>query len=503
MRRFAPLAAALCLCGALAQTCVASASGADRPAARTPDALGGYSAAAPSSPVAAPPSPSCGHTPIDPLDCATAAAPANTSPGASSPPGQTSSDWSIVPSPDAKYAVGLLSAVSCISSADCWAAGYTYADYTHGWYQTLVEHWDGSAWSLATSPDTSADEGNRLSAITCVAAADCWAAGYHTVSGGASQTLIQHWDGASWTITPSANTSASSDNLLLGLRCNTVSDCWAVGYTVTQGIEQTLAEHWDGIAWSVSPTTDTSTSQNNLLAAITCTSTAACWGVGAAASGVNGHYQTLIERWNGAAWTTATSADTLPVNDDALDSVSCTSVADCWSVGLSGTSAGDQTLAEHWDGAAWSVVATGDTSATETNLLTGVSCISATQCWAVGSAASGTGGALQSLVEQWNGSSWSIVTSPNTGVSLRNVLYAVACTTADRCFAVGYSFPGYIQTLVDTLSGSAWVITPSPNAVTVTSQIQSVLDAATCSSDTSCWAVGYYETPYVYQTLIE
>jgi hypothetical protein len=77
------------------------------------------------------------------------------------------------------------------------------------------------------------------------------------------------------------------------------------------------------------------------------------------------------------------------------------------------------------------------------NYLLGVSAISRTNAWAVGTD-------LNTLIEQWNGTGWSIVTSPNVG-SVSNVLTAVSADGAADAWAAG-SFAGsdYVpRTLVE------------------------------------------------------
>src|SRR5438132_14227897 len=57
--------------------------------------------------------------------------------------------WSIVPSPSVSGApYNFLNAVACVSPSDCWAVG----DYAAAKFQTLIEHWDGTSWSIVTSP---------------------------------------------------------------------------------------------------------------------------------------------------------------------------------------------------------------------------------------------------------------------------------------------------------------------------------------------------------------
>jgi hypothetical protein len=52
-----------------------------------------------------------------------------------------------------------------------------------------LQHWDGTGWSVAKSPNTSPSQSNNLSGITCTSATNCWAVGQHS-EGNRNQTLI-------------------------------------------------------------------------------------------------------------------------------------------------------------------------------------------------------------------------------------------------------------------------------------------------------------------------
>ena len=100
--------------------------------------------------------------------------------------------------------------MTCASASDCWAVG----SYNTGSnYQTLIERWNGSSWAIVTSPNTFPALDNVLEGVTCVsAAADCWVVGYNVTTDNIFQTLIERWDGASWAIVTSPNTSATEHN---------------------------------------------------------------------------------------------------------------------------------------------------------------------------------------------------------------------------------------------------------------------------------------------------
>ncbi|MDQ1360671.1 MAG: hypothetical protein QOJ44_1048, partial [Acidimicrobiaceae bacterium] len=265
---------------------------------------------------------------------------------------------------------------------------------------------DGSAWSIIATQNTSPSQSNVLNGVTCVTSSDCWAMGYAaTGTDGDSQTLAEHWDGSAWSIVATQNTSASQSNILHVVTCVTSSDCWAVGSAATAivGANQTLAEHWDGSAWSIVATQNTSPSQGNYLDGVACVTSSDCWALGYATTGTHGAYQTLAEHWDGSAWSIVATQNTSPSLSNALYGATCVTSSDCWAVGdasTGGTEGAYQTLAEHWDGSAWSIVATQNTSPSQSNALYEVTCVTSSDCWAVGFATTGTGGANQTLAER-------------------------------------------------------------------------------------------------------
>src|SRR5206468_9107024 len=82
----------------------------------------------------------------------------------------------------------------------------------------------------------------------------------------------------------------------------------------------------------------------------------------------------------------------------------------------------------------WEVVSSPNVG-TSDNQLRGVAAVSANDVWAVGDYSNGTGH-QQTLVEHWNGTAWSVVPSPNVGTG-HNVLNGVAAVSANDVWAVG------------------------------------------------------------------
>ena len=94
-----------------------------------------------------------------------------------------------------------------------------------------------------------------------------------------------------------------------------------------------------------------------------------------------------------------------------------------------------------------------------TNALLGVSCITLSDCIAVGYNEADS----DALIETWNGATWSIETSPPAN----GYLQAISYTGPTFCVAVGYQEAAdsndYYNTLIESWDGSGWSIVSSPN----------------------------------------
>src|SRR2546430_10535908 len=99
------------------------------------------------------------------------------------------------------YAGNLLQGVATVSPTDIWAVGY-YQSRSSMNDMTLVEHWDGTQWSIVPSP--APGQASALYGVTAISTDNVWAVGEY-FNGTEDQTLIEHWDGTQWSIVPSAN----------------------------------------------------------------------------------------------------------------------------------------------------------------------------------------------------------------------------------------------------------------------------------------------------------
>ena len=386
--------------------------------------------------------------------------------------------WSLSASRNPSSGDSYLIGVSCAPSTSCFSAGYVASS----WYQTLIESWNGTQWSVATSPNPGVDD-NVLNDVSCVSATDCTAVGYYVDTiDGSPETLAETWNGATWSVAASPD-QGDADNVLSSVSCASSTTCMAVGYDYNAGVPSTLIEFWNGTAWSVSSSPDPWT--GSFLSGVSCVSSTDCVAVGEYDNGTSVD-QTLVETWNGTAWSIASSPNEGSY-DNSLSAVSCTSSTNCVAVGgFDHTGSGEyQTLIETWDGTAWSLT-TSPNQQSDTQSLLGVSCPSATDCVAVGRYA-GTNG-YQALSEIWDGTTWSISPSLNPDPS-EDVLRGVSCSSTTDCVAVGEDDDTpftQAQTLVEAWDGGTWSLLPSPN------EEASVLRGVSCISAVNCVAAGNY-----------
>ena len=242
----------------------------------------------------------------------------------------------------------------------------------------------------------------------------------------------------------------------------------------------TLIEHWNGSSWSTNSVDAISGFAARLTGVVDLSPTDA-WAVGEGATGG------LIEQWNGSAWNAVTLPDPsfTPANGNAI---SADSASDIWVVGSAISAATDASVPEalHWNGSRWTVAAVPEPSQSS-GMLQAVTALSPTNAWAVGEA-SGAGSAIggSTLTEHWNGTAWSVVPSPTPGAYPS--LSGVAGRSASDVYAVGTNLPsvngGPEQAMILRWNGSAWSVDSSGAFG------GSLAAAATFPGASNEWAVG-------------
>ncbi|HJZ80731.1 MAG TPA: hypothetical protein VKD91_10305 [Pyrinomonadaceae bacterium] len=164
--------------------------------------------------------------------------------------------WSETPTPPGSNS---FYAVAALAEADVWAVGSRYDGVND---RPLAEHFDGAQWVTVTVPAPGAGAA-YLRGVGGAPGTDVWAAGYQTTHSGVIKTLVEHYDGAAWTIIPSPN-PASSASYLSAVAAVTTNDVWVAGYYLGGALYQTLVEHWDGSSWTIVQTPNPGDGSNAL-----------------------------------------------------------------------------------------------------------------------------------------------------------------------------------------------------------------------------------------------
>jgi hypothetical protein len=153
--------------------------------------------------------------------------------------------WAVNPSPDAGPGANYINKMTPVPSSNTvWAVGFYYLQGNSGAYHTLGLYWNGSQWSIVSTQN--GQTGNSsFGGVAAVSAQDVWAVGVMNSNGSISQTMVQHWDGTSWTIFPSQSPGAGLNELNY-VATTASGNLWAVGdYFNTPYIYRTLIERPD------------------------------------------------------------------------------------------------------------------------------------------------------------------------------------------------------------------------------------------------------------------
>jgi hypothetical protein len=363
-------------------------------------------------------------------------------------------------------------------------------------------------WSIQPTPNPAGAVVSQLASVSCFAADACTAVGNTSTNGGAPPsptTLAERWNGSAWTIQPTPAPTGSTVNELQSVSCPARQFCMAVGFKIlTVGnTVRGLSERWNGSRWTLVPIAVPAKTSYFALSGVSCSSPTACTAVGLVIIGTQ-QGQPLAERWNGSAWALETVPNPHAENGSNATAVSCTGPSTCAAGAESGYGDVDQLIyALRWTGTKWVQQNQPNPTGQNANFETSVSCSASSACTAVGS---WTNIASLALAERWNGIKWVRQTVAEPQGAAQSTFDGVSCTTGTSCMAVGTSStnlngsPGL--SLAELWGGQGWTVVPTPNPAAAEF---TTLDGVSCTTTTSCIAVGssYDPTTKVTSTLAE
>ena len=349
-----------------------------------------------------------------------------------------SGNWQKAISPNVTGVNNELLGVTAVSANDAWTVGWAQDPSGPQFVKrTLIQHFNGSSWDIVASPNRTGDIVSQLHSVSATSANDVWAVGSSHNGSLPSKTLIQHWDGAQWSIASSPSPD-SQFNELRGVAALAANDVWAVGYrggTKSETPIETLILHWNGTSWTqvVSPNIPGGANQ---LFGISAISASDIWAVGSVAG------KPLALHWNGSSWTVSPVEVASGLSTEKLVAVSGKAGNDVWAVGTGKGIFTSQTFATimHWDGARWrekvchaassSNPPDGYEGGAADAYFTGVAAAAVNDVWAVGVRGSGP------MILHWDGKAWTAVTHPRAFPNAAT-LNAVAALSGVGAWSVG------------------------------------------------------------------
>jgi hypothetical protein len=339
---------------------------------------------------------------------------------------------------------------------------------------------------------------STLKGVSADSAADAWAVGgYSTATGGG--TLVLHWTGTNWTKLRSPAPSGATSVALSGVSAVSPTDVWTAGYYGnSSGGPIPLIERWNGTGWKPVTAPLPSGATEGALQGVSAVSATDTWAAGFAYTNNGNDLAAVLEHCNGKTCTLLASHLPTGAVDATLSGVSAVSATDAWAVGsYQNTSGVDEPLVLHCSGkTCMHVTSTAPSGATITNL-SGVSAVSATGAWAAGYSYNGSG-VSKALVLHCNGTTCKPVTSPAPSGAQAANLYGVSAASATNAWTVGTytNSSGVVVPLIQQCGGTTCSPVTSPT-VGGTSSLWGV----SAASKTAVWAVGNYEANAIQETL--
>ena len=184
------------------------------------------------------------------------------------------SSWSKVPAATPSGSSSALNDVKAFSATDAWAVGRVAPTFNG---LTLIERWQGSSWTQVASPSPGTRD-NTLTDVAGTAPNDVWAVGYSRdlpYGNRARHSLVEHYDGSAWSRVPSPD--VDTQTVLYGVTALSSTNAWAVGYASNKGA---VVMRFDGHSWSA-----TTLPQLSSLTAIAALSASDIWAAGSDAAG--------------------------------------------------------------------------------------------------------------------------------------------------------------------------------------------------------------------------
>jgi hypothetical protein len=146
-----------------------------------------------------------------------------------------------------------MTGVSSNKASNAWAVSFSFYSTTLHKFVPGIIHWNGTSWTKSKAPAPAGSSYIEMHAVSAPATA--WAVGAWGPNGdcqswGNCQALIEHWNGTSWSVTGNPD-PANSNSELYGVAATGTSNAWAGGQYCDINGCYALMEHWNGTSWSI------------------------------------------------------------------------------------------------------------------------------------------------------------------------------------------------------------------------------------------------------------
>ena len=338
-----------------------------------------------------------------------------------------------VPPRESSWGEDWLNGITCVSESSCMTVGYYYNSITSPNNRALSYQLVGGQWLQREIPLNEHERSPYLTGVSCTTSNACTAVGRIELnSSDRDSALVERWNGSTWSRQEVPLPEGSLQAELYGVACVTEAECFAVGTVESSAkVWSNFSTLWHNGSWGTLTTPTSTESTESEIRGVSCGSATTCMAVGWYNSGSGAKPFSLL--WEHGKWSLQTRT-----TYGARNGVKCISSEFCMAVGEEY----GPPVVETWNGSKWTVANTAKLSDVSGGYFEGVSCTSSSNCTVVGGGFSKVREAHESavtLAESWNGSAWTEQTTPRESERARNELTGVSCVGVAGCISVGES----------------------------------------------------------------
>lgn len=343
-------------------------------------------------------------------------------------------------------------------------------------------------WRIVKSPSGGPQPAkNQFLAVADLSSTNAWAVGTRSVSVNfPTATLAEHWDGMRWSVVSTPKVFQPTAQLN-SITTDAQSDVFAAGFSDDPSClcGKTLVERWTGQSWMRIPTPNPNVA--DYIDGIAAPSASDVWVVGQRWI-TQQSFEPLIMHFDGHLWK---AVDTSQLVGGNLFTIFASASNDIWAIGDVGRIGQESILALHFNGSSWRQVAFPPDQADYT-IIRSVSGTGRNDVWAAGFESAG--GFEFALMYHWDGTAWTQVDVAN--LSQPSYFVGVKAIAPDDVWAIGQGVVepnnNNVQNITYHWNGSGWSNVPNPDDLQ-----EAVYSGIAASSSEDVWAVGYgmTETP--------